>query len=101
MSVRVYVPVTTSGLAALVADGRLSGPFRAHAVTPELRVSWPEADDESWEYAALMAAAAGSAAWGGSGARPRRAVVAADVPGFEPVAGDDPTLVDGAADVPW
>ncbi len=101
MSVRVYVPVTSSGLAGLVAEGRLSGPFHAHAVTPVLRESWPEADDESWEYAALMAAAAASAAMRGSDDRPRRAVVAADVPAFEPVAGDDPTLVEVAADVPW
>lgn len=101
MSVRVYVPVTSSTLAALVAEGRLDGPFRAHAVTPALREEWPDADDEGWEYAALMAAAADSAALRGEGDRPRRYVVAADVPGFEPVAGEDPTLVDVAADVPW
>jgi hypothetical protein len=101
MSVRVYVPLTSSGLAGLVAEGRLSGPFRAHAVTSALLESWPDADDESWEYAALMAAAAASAAMRGSGDRPRRAVVAADVPSFEPVGGADPTLVDVAADVPW
>ena len=101
MSVRVYVPVTASTLAALVAEGRLDGPLRAHAVTPALQEAWPEADDEAWEYAALMAAAATSAGLRGPGDRPRRYVVAADVPSYDPVAGEDPTLVDVAADVPW
>ena len=101
MSVRVYVPVTSSVLAALVAEGRLPGPLRAHAVTDALRGGWPEGDEESWEYAALMAAAADSAGQRGSGDRPRRYVVAADVPGVEPVPGEDPTLVDVAADVVW
>ena len=101
MSVRVYVPVTSSVLASLVAEGRLPGPLRAHAVTEALRTGWPEGDDESWEYAALMAAAADSAEQRGSEDRPRRYVVAADVPGVEPVPGEDPTLVDVAADVVW
>ena len=101
MSVRVYVPLTSSVLATLVAQGRLSGPLRAHAVTEALRAGWPEGDDEAWEYAALMAAAADSAEQRGSEDRPRRYVVAADVPGVEPVPGEDPTLVDVAADVVW
>jgi hypothetical protein len=101
VSVRVYVPVTSSVLATLVAEGRLPGPLRAHAVTEALRDGWPEGDDESWEYAALMAAAAGSAEQRGSEDRPRRYVVAADVPAVEPVPGEDPTLVDVAADVVW
>lgn len=101
MSVRVYVPATSSTLASLVAEGRLSGPLRAHAVTEALRADWPEGDEESLEYAALMAAAASSAALRSAADRPRRYVVAADVPSVEPVPGDDPTLVDVAADVPW
>ena len=101
MSERVYVPVTSSGLARLVAEGRLDGPFRAHAVTDALRAEWGEGDEESWEYAALMAAAADSATLRGAGDAPRRYVVAADVPSVVPVPGDDPTLVDVAADVPW
>ena len=102
MSVRVYVPATSSLLAALLGDGRLSGPLRAHAVTDALQAGWPEGDEESWEYAALMAAAADSAGMRGSGDQPRRYVVAADVPSVVPVAGDeDPTLVDVAADVVW
>lgn len=101
MSVRVYVPLTSSGLAGLVADGRLSGPFRAHAVTKALVSEWTDVDDEEWEYAALSAAAMSSWALRGDGDAPRRIVIAADVPAFEEVAGDDPTLVDVAADVPW
>jgi hypothetical protein len=102
MSERVYLPVTSSGLARLVAEGRLDGPLRAHAVTDALREAWGEGgDEEGWEYAALMAAAATSGRLRGSGDAPRRYVVAADVPSFEPVPGDDPTLVAVAADVPW
>jgi ABC-type Fe3+ transport system substrate-binding protein len=97
VTVRVYLPVTSSGLAGLVAEGRLAGPFRAHAVTDALRVEWADGDDEAWEYAALMAAAATSAGLQGSGDAPRRYVIAADVPSVVPVPGDDPTLVDVAA----
>ena len=72
MSVRVYLPVTSSGLATLVAEGRLDGPFRAHAVTDALRVEWPDGDEEGWEYAALMAAATTSAELRIAGDAPRR-----------------------------
>ena len=101
MSIRVYVPVTSSGLASLVEQGRLAGPFAAHAVTPALQEQWPDADTDSWEYAALMAAASASAAMAGPGDLPRRYVIAADVPAVEPVPGEDPTAVEVTADVPW
>jgi hypothetical protein len=101
MSERVYVPLTSSGLARLVAEGGLDGPLRAHAVTDALREAWPEGDEEGWEYAALMAAARTSAGLRGPGDAPRRHVVAADVPSFVPVPGEEPTLVDVTADVPW
>ncbi|MFC4785413.1 DUF6912 family protein [Nocardioides sp. MAHUQ-72] len=101
MSVRVYVPVTSSTLATLLAEGRLAGPLRAHAVTEALRSDWPDGDEEGWEYAALMAAASDSAALRVTGDVPRRFVVAADVPACEAVPGEDPTLVDVAADVVW
>lgn len=104
MSVRVYVPTTSAGLAALVEQGRLGGPLRAHAVTPALRAEWSDGDDEGWEYAALMAAAAESAGLRSADERRRRYVVAADVPeaclapaGPE----DDVTRVAVTADVPW
>lgn len=101
MTVRVYVPLTSSGLARLVAEGRLDGPFRAHAVTDALRAAWADGDEDGWEYAALMAAAADSASQRGEGDAPRRYVLAADVPAVVPVTGDGPTAVDVAADVPW
>ncbi|GAB2876892.1 DUF6912 family protein [Nocardioides pacificus] len=105
MSVRVYVPTTAPGLARLAEQGRLDGPLRAHAVTSALRAEWSDGDDEGWEYAALMAAAADSAALRSVDERPRRYVVAADVPEACVVPatgeGDDVTLVDVSADVPW
>ncbi|MCW2765677.1 MAG: hypothetical protein JWO11_1636 [Nocardioides sp.] len=101
MTERVYIPVTSSVLARLVAEGRLGGPFRAHAVTDALRADWADGDEESWEYAALMAAAVESVALRSAGDAPRRYVVAADVPSVVPVPGEEPTLVDVAADVPW
>ncbi len=101
MSERIYVPLTSTQLARLVAEGRLDGPLRAHAVTDALRAEWADGDEESWEYAALMAAAATSDRLRSTADAPRRFVVAADVPSVVPVPGEDPTLVDVAADVPW
>ncbi|MBB6626877.1 hypothetical protein H5V45_06040 [Nocardioides sp. KIGAM211] len=101
MTERVYVPLTSTTLRALVADGRLDGPLRAHAVTDALRAEWSDGDEDGWEYAALMAAAGTSATLRADGDAPRRYVLAADVPSVVPVPGDDPTLVDVAADVPW
>lgn len=102
MTVRVFVPVTSSGLAALVADGRLSGPLRAHAVTDAIREVWPEGSDEEWEYAAQAAAGVDSLALRGDGDQPRRLVLAVDVPDVAPLAHEsEPTLVEVTADVPW
>ena len=101
MSTRVYVPASLSLLARFTEEGGIGPtPVYAHAVTAWLRAAWPEADQEEWEYAALMAAAATSAGLRGAGDLPRRYVIAADVPGVVPVPGDDPTLVDVAADLP-
>ncbi|WP_206051683.1 DUF6912 family protein [Nocardioides ferulae] len=102
MRVRVYVPVTSSTLATMVAERRLVGPLRAHAVTEALCEAWPEGDDEGWEYAALMAAAADSTRLRAEGDAPRRVVLAADVSGATPVGGeDDATLVEVAGDLLW
>lgn len=106
--VRVYVPLTSSTLAAAVAAGRVEAsadaPLRAHALTAALRRAWPEAeDDEEWEYAALMAAGAASLEQRGDGDRPRRYVLALDVPAVVLTELDDhldPTLVEVAGDVP-
>lgn len=101
MSIRVYVPMSQATLAAVVAEGRLTGPFRAHAVTPALVEAWPEGDAEELEYAAMAAAADASWQLRGGADPARRFVLAGDVPDVTPVAGDDPTLVDVAADLPW
>jgi hypothetical protein len=83
--VRVYVPATTTVLQTLVDEGRLAGPQRAFAVTPQLRefyaVSDAEADTEELEYAALLNAARSSLRLldVDPGAARRRVVLAADV----------------------
>jgi hypothetical protein len=81
--VRVYVPVTTSILRAMVDDGELGPPpLTAFAVTPELREWYTDGDIDELEYAALLEAARGSLRLldqDPTSAR-RRAVVAAEVP---------------------
>lgn len=80
MSVRIYVPATLTTLAGFVAAGGVGPtPVHARAVTAWLREAWPEADEEEWEYAALMAAADDSAALLTEDDPPRRVVLAADV----------------------
>jgi hypothetical protein len=84
MTVRVYVPASLGSLARFVEEGGIGpSPVHAHAVTEWMRESWPEADEEEWAYAALMAAAddaaAGLAASTVDEDRPRRVVVVADV----------------------
>ncbi|HEY1134555.1 MAG TPA: hypothetical protein VGE77_08250 [Nocardioides sp.] len=102
MTVRVFVPVTSGVLAGIVAEGRLAGPFRAHAVTEALQEAWPDGEAEEWEYAAQAAAGVGSLAARGADDRPRRLVLAADVPAVRPVGDEaEPTLVEVDADLPW
>jgi hypothetical protein len=80
MSTRVYVPATLAALARFTEEGGIGPtPVHAHAVTEWLRVAWPEADEEEWEYAALMAAADASVALLTEADRPRRLVVVAEV----------------------
>ena len=80
MTVRVYIPATLGALARFVEEGGIGpSPVHAHAVTEWLRDSWPEANEEEWAYAALMAAADDSAALLGEEDRPRRVVVVAEV----------------------
>lgn len=80
---RVYVPLTLSGLAEAHKTGELgSGPLDAFAVTPALREWYVSDDMEELEYAALNRAAQASLrllATDPSVAR-RRVVVAVDVP---------------------
>ncbi len=80
---RVYVPLTLSGLAEAHRAGELgTGPLVAYAVTPALREWYLSDDIEELEYAALNRAALASLrllAADPAAAR-RRVVVAADVP---------------------
>ncbi|MDZ7887153.1 MAG: hypothetical protein U5N53_31605 [Mycobacterium sp.] len=81
---RVYIPATLAMLAQLVADGLIharSG--TAFAVTPTLRESYAEGDDDELAEVALREAALASlrllAAEGESSLPPRRAVLVVDV----------------------
>ena len=106
MSRRVYVPLRSTELAELVAEGRLPGPRTAYAVTERLRAALPDADQEEWEYVAMAAAADGSWQRRGTGEPPRRHVVAADVGAVEEAGGEEGTDEHPAAvvlphDVVW
>lgn len=81
---QVYVPATLAMLQRLVADGSL-WPVNgtAFAVTPKLRESYAEGDDDELAEVALQEAALASlrllADDAGQGLPPRRAVIAAEV----------------------
>jgi len=80
---RVYVPLTLSGLAEAYKTGELgAGPVAAFAVTPALREWYLSDDIEELEYAALNRAALASLRLlaGDPDAPRRRVVVAVDVP---------------------
>jgi hypothetical protein len=82
--VRVYVPATLAMLQQLVADRSLRAVNgTAFAVTPTLRESYAQGDDDELAEVALRDAALASlrllAGDGTSGLPPRRAVVVADV----------------------
>ncbi|AIA03930.1 MULTISPECIES: DUF6912 family protein [Streptomyces] len=80
---RVYVPLTLSGLAAAHQSGELgTGPLLAYAVTPALREWYVSDDIEELEYAALNRAAQASLRLlaGHPEVPRRRVVVAVDVP---------------------
>ncbi|MGW1379006.1 DUF6912 family protein [Streptomyces sp. NPDC002446] len=80
---RVYVPLTLSGLAEAHKSGELAaGALGAYAVTPALREWYVSDDIEELEYAALGRAAQASLRLlaGDPGAARRRVVVAVDVP---------------------
>ncbi|MFD3908167.1 hypothetical protein HXS80_22940 [Streptomyces sp. CB04723] len=89
---RVYVPLTLSGLAAAHGAGELGpGPLTAYAVTPGLREWYVSDDIEELEYAALNRAAAASLRMiaGTPDEARRRVVVAVDVPDGAAVADPD------------
>lgn len=76
--VRLYIPAT---LADLDQAGAVLAPRRAHAVTPALREALPDEDEETWEFAAQLAAADDSLVRlaGEPGAPALRLVLAAEV----------------------
>ncbi|MGW4174119.1 DUF6912 family protein [Streptomyces rubiginosohelvolus] len=89
---RVYVPLTLSGLAAAHGAGEVGpGPLTAYAVTPGLREWYVSDDIEELEYAALNRAAASSLRMiaGNPDEVRRRVVVAVDVPDGSAVADPD------------
>jgi hypothetical protein len=89
---RVYVPLTLSGLAEAYKTGELgSGPLVAYAVTPALREWYLSDDIEELEYAALNRAALGSLRLLAAAPQAvrRRVVVAVDVPDGAAVADPD------------
>ncbi|MEV7902550.1 DUF6912 family protein [Streptomyces anulatus] len=92
---RVYVPLTLSGLAAAHGAGEVGpGPLTAYAVTPGLREWYVSDDIEELEYAALNRAAAASLRMiaGKPDEVRRRVVVAVDVPDGAAVADPDHRL---------
>ncbi|MFI9764136.1 DUF6912 family protein [Streptomyces sp. NPDC051963] len=89
---RVYVPLTLSGLAEAYKTGELgAGPLMAYAVTPALREWYLSDDIEELEYAALGRAGLASLRLlaADRGAVRRRVVVAVDVPHGAAVADPD------------
>ena len=80
MTVRIYVPTNLEALERMSVEGGVGpAPVHAHAVTGWLRESWPEGEQDEWEYAALMAAADEAAGSLGPDHRPRRVVLVAEV----------------------
>jgi len=55
---RLYLPVTTTDLAALLRDGTLPAGRPAYGVTPAFAAATPRADEEEREYLAFLDAAA-------------------------------------------
>lgn len=89
---RVYVPLTLSGLAEAHKNGELDpGSLGAYAVTPALREWYVSDDIEELEYAALNRAAQASLRMlaGHPEIARRRVVVAVDVPDGAAVADPD------------
>jgi len=72
---RVYVPLTVAALRRLGTGGLLEpAPFTAYAVTNDLRLEHPNADDEELEFLAFTDASTST-----TGAGPAPVVAAADV----------------------
>ena len=93
---RVFIPVTPSGLRAMVVSGGLGpAPMLGYAVTPGLRESYATGDDEELEYAAMTIAARRSLAMiaAAEGEPSRRLVIAVDAPVATPEASEGAAAV--------
>lgn len=89
--VRVYLPLTSTDLAALAGGGALGvGP--AYCVTVRLASLTPGADIDELEYAAFLDAAAAADRARGADGTVRRVIAAADV---EPGSVTEPALPQG------
>ncbi|MDQ4085310.1 MAG: hypothetical protein M3165_05780 [Actinomycetota bacterium] len=100
---RVYIPVTHTGLRDLVASGGLGpSPLVGYAVTGALRESYAEGDEEQLEYVAMTAAARSSLRLlaVSEDEPPRRLVVAADVDEARPYDEYGPAAVELSRAVP-
>ena len=115
---RLYIPATLADLTVtpVASEGDGSDPApalsarRAHAVTPALRDALPDEDEETWEYAAQLAAADDSLVRlaGEPDSPTLRLVLAVDVEPdavgpVAPGAGDDvaPSAVELLVSVTW
>ncbi|MPZ62405.1 MAG: hypothetical protein GEU93_14145 [Propionibacteriales bacterium] len=84
---RVFIPVTRSGLREMVKSGGLGpAPLVGYAVTPALREWYASGDEEELEYAAMTVAARDSLELiaAGQNEPARRLVVAVDAPHATP-----------------
>ena len=103
---RVYLPLTLSGLRDLLESASLSGPLPGFAVTGALREWYAEGDEEELEYAALSLAARASvrlldrALLLDAATSPRRVVVVVDVDDVEPAPDVDRAAVRVLGEVP-
>lgn len=80
---RVYIPASARLLSELRTEGRLPGPLAGCGVTPDVRATLVDLDEEELEYAAFMEAARRSLGLLGDGPL-RRVVVSADIAGAAP-----------------
>jgi hypothetical protein len=94
---RVYIPVTHTGLRELVASGGLGpSPLLGFAVTGALRESYAEGDEEELEYVAMTEAARSSVRLLAEyeDEAPRRVVVAVEVDEARPFDEHGPSAVE-------
>ena len=103
---RLYIPLTLSGLAVAHAAGELAPPITVYAVTPALREWYAAGDEEELEYAAMAQAARASI--GLLAADPdavrRRVVLVCEATAVPPAGGDrelGDARLDLATAVPW